>query len=337
MAGGAEIGVFGRLPDGRPVDRVALRAGALSVSVLTLGAILQDVRLAWVGWPLVLGAPALGAYLGPMGYFGAVVGPVANRISGAAVTIAGRRHALVANEGGRTTLHGGPLGTHARPWRIAAADAASVTLALDLPDGDEGFPGNRALAATYAIDDDAGLTVTLAATTDAATPLNLAPHPYWNLDGSGTVVGHRLRIAADRYLPTRDCIPDGPPAPVSGVFDLRAGRAVAPDDAWDHNFCLSDRQQARRPVAWLTGRSGLTLAVETTEPGLQVHAAAGMSTAPWAGHGGVPYGPRGGIALEPQGWPDAPNRADFPPVILQPGGRAVQQTRFALSRAAQSR
>ena len=39
-----------------------------------------------------------------------------------------------------------------------------------------------------------------------------------------------------------------------------------------------------------------------------------------------------GIAIEPQGWPDAVNRPDFPPVVLRPGEPYRQTSRFAVTR-----
>ena len=75
----------------------------------------------------------------------------------------------------------------------------------------------------------------------------------------------------------------------------------------------------------------LVLEIETTEPGLQVYDGAMLATAPFAGHDGAPYGAHAGLALEPQGWPDAPNRPDFPSVLLRPGETYRQYTIYAFS------
>ncbi|MDH3264579.1 MAG: galactose mutarotase, partial [Paracoccaceae bacterium] len=62
---------------------------------------------------------------------------------------------------------------------------------------------------------------------------------------------------------------------------------------------------------------GLRMTMETTELGLQVY----------DGRAGA------GVALEAQGWPDAPNRPDFPSILLRPGERYEQITRWSFGRA----
>lgn len=330
----ADLRGFGNTPEGETVQLVTLAAGALSVRLLTWGARLHDVRLAGTPWPLVLGSPTLDGYLGSMANFGPVVGPVANRIAGAEAVIAGRRHRLVANEAGRTTLHGGPRGCHRRNWALAEATATRAVFTLDLPDGDEGFPGNRRLVADYSLSAPATLDLRLSATTDRATLVNLAPHPYWNLDGAPDISGHRLTVAAERYTETDAAlIPTGALPRVAGSrFDFRAGQGLDTARDLDLNLCLADAPRPLTEVARLEGAKGVTLALATTEPGLQVHDAPRMDTAPMIGLSGQPYGPRAGIALEPQLWPDACHHPGFPPIDLGPGETRVQHSRMTFDR-----
>ncbi|MBD3764497.1 MAG: galactose mutarotase [Rhodobacterales bacterium] len=327
----AQIGLFGTGRDGRSVQAVRLQGGGLRVTVLTRGAILQDLRLDGDDRPLVLGSSQLAAYEGPMAWFGAVVGPVANRIGGAQAVIDGVPYRFAPNEG-TILLHGGAAGTHARLWRIAQATADAVTLALDLPHMCDGFPGGRRLTARYAITGPGRLAVDLTAETDAPTLMNLACHPYVNLGDGRSLAGHRLTVQADRYLPTRDGLPTGGPVPVGGAFDLRVGRDLTAAAGLDHNFCLADAPRPLTPVAVLSGPDGLRLRLATTAPGLQVYDGAHLDTAPLAGHGGAPYGPHAGLALEPQAWPDAPNHAGFPPVLLRPGQLWQQSSHWDFDR-----
>ena len=321
----AEITAFGTANGGKPVEAITLRRGNLTARVLTWGAVLQGLWLEGVAYSLTLGSDQLADYEGAMRHHGAIIGPVANRISGAAAEIGGRSCRFDANQDGRICLHSGWAGTHRQVWEVAAADQASVTLAIDLADGVGGFPGNRRITARYALSNDA-LLLTIQAQTDALTPLNVAHHGYWNLDGSPTWAGHRLRVAADHYLPvTTDFTPDGTVAEISGAMDFRQDRTIAPGDpSLDHNFCLSRARGTLRDVLWLTGRGGLTLTLATTEPGVQVYDGRD-AIRPLRGR-------YEGLALEPQFWPDALSHPDFPSILLAPRQAWQQQTRWRFSR-----
>ncbi|MBS0564039.1 MAG: galactose mutarotase [Proteobacteria bacterium] len=315
---------FGTAGDGQPVEAIGLAAGGIAATVLTLGAILQDVRLAGVDWPLTLGFADVGAYGGPGRWFGSIVGPVANRIGKAQADIGGRTFRFQTNEGASTCLHSGDTGTDRQIWRLADATTSGCTLTLDLPDGLGGFPGNRRLAAAFGLDARGCLSLDLSATTDAPTLMNLANHSYWNLDGAPTTEGQSLKVRADTYLPTDAAGLPEASAPVAGTrFDLRRARALGPGDRLDNNYCLDPSLggATRGPAlaAILTGRRGVEMRLFTDAPGLQVYDGAGIGTSPWAGHGGGAYGPRAGVALEPQFWPDAPGRPGFPPILLLPG------------------
>ncbi len=327
----ARITDFGTTSDGAKVAAVRLQAGELTAVVLTRGAILQDLRLAGVPYSLTLGSDSLAAYEGPMGYFGALVGPVANRIGGAQALVAGRPCRFAANEGANL-LHSGATGLHAQTWEIVAAQADALRLRLRLPDGLGGFPGNRTIEARYALA-GASLTLELSATSDAPTLMNIANHSYWTLDGGPDIRGHFLQVAAARYTPVDAALlPTGAALPVAGVFDLRAGRELDLSEGYDHNFCLADAPGPLRFAAELRGRKGVRMVLETTEPGLQVYDGRGLATAPYPGHAGQPYGAHAGIALEAQRWPDAPAHPGFPSIALAAGDRYSQLTRWSFAR-----
>ena len=328
---------FGALPDGRRVEVVTLSNGQLSVRVLTLGAITQDVRLEGVAHSLTLGTSDLAAYLGPMRFFGAIVGPVANRIANGTADLCGRRLTFERNEDGRTTLHGGHTGTHTDVWTIEDAGERHLILSLALPEGRGGFPGHRRIEADFRIADPAVLELRLSATTDAPTWMNLAHHGYWNLDGGPTVADHRLCIDAAEWLPTdADAIPTGELRSVAGTpWDFRTDTVFDPRaTSYDNNLCVARRRRAVTRVLEIRSRSGIALEVASTEAGLQLYGGDRIETAPYSGHGGRPYCPYAGVALEPQAWPDAPNRPEFPSIVLRPSDIYRQETHFSFSRTA---
>ncbi len=317
---------FGRMADGRAVQAIDLRGGALSVRLLTLGSALQDVRVQGVAHGLTLGLRSVADYQAPGGqWFGTLVGPVANRLAGAAAPLDCRVLALTPNEG-PNLLHSGPGGLHGRLWQIKDHRDDRVTLALHLADGEDGFPGNRRITARWTVAAPATLRLELQAETDAPTLFNAANHSYWNLDGTPNWAGHHLRIAATGWLPTGpDLLPTGEVAPMAGAMDFRSPRTPLPGDPpLDTNFCLAPARRDLTPVLWLTGRSGLRMELATTEPGMQVYDGRGAIRP-----GGGPYE---GLAIEPQGWPDAPNRAGFPSIRLDPGLPALQVTEWRFCR-----
>lgn len=319
---------FGTTRDGEIVDQVTLFAGDLHVTVLTLGAIVQDVRLAGVAHNLTLGSHQLADYETTMAYFGAIVGPIANRISTARVRLDGMMYELERNEGGQTHLHSGADGVHRKVWRIAAQSADRVTLELTMADGGAGLPGKRDIRVTYQVSAPATLTMTIDGDTDATTCMNFASHLYWNLDGAETWVGHELMIAADHYLPTDSTsCPTGEIAPVQDTaMDFRAGHVPQiATPALDHNFCLSEGKAPLRDVLWLKGASGVAMTLATTEAGVQIYDAA-VSHRP-----GKPY--YEGLAIEAQSWPDAPNHRDFPSIKISPDTPYKQVTSWRFVRS----
>ena len=283
---------------------------------------------------LVVGSRDFDTYLGPLKYAGAIVGRVANRIAGGRATLDGRVWQFDRNENGRTTLHGGSSGAGERNWTLREHDRVSCEMAVTLRDGQDGFPGNLAITARYALAEDGVLTVTLRAGTDAPTFCNLAHHSFWNLDGRPDHSHHILRIPADRYLALdQDNIPQGAPMDVVGSrFDFRHGRQIVrPDDAGiDHCLCFDDAQDLR-PLCRLEA-GGIQLQISSHEPGLQVYDGRHFNAAQIVGHEGQSVGRYAGVALEPQQWPNAPNRPDCPGVRLDPGETYQQTSTYRLVR-----
>lgn len=320
--------IFGQAPDGSDVVMHEIKGGGVTARLISWGARLQDMRLDGYGPSLVLGGSDMGAYLGPMRYFGAIVGPVANRIAEGRFFIDGETIHLDRNEAGQTTLHGGAQGASECNWKVETEGPSSVTYTLEMADGQSGFRGPVTLRATYALDEGGVLTLEIEGTTQKPCFLSPAFHGYWTLGGD--LRQHRLEIPAESYLPVDgQLIPLGAPRPVEGTsFDHR--RAKSPERDLDHNFCLAD-SQGMHHACTLTG-TALRLRIESTEPGLQVYAGGTLDTSPHKGHDGQPYGPGAGIAIEPQFWPDTPNHPEYPSSRLNPGETYRQVTRFAVTR-----
>ena len=320
---------FGTTADGKEIHKITLSAEDLSVSLLTYGAIIQDVRLAGIERSLTLGSDDLADYEGAMCYHGSLIGPVVNRISTARMRIAGMVYELERTDKGYIHLHSGPQGTQHQVWEVIEATTTSATLGLRLPDGMNGLPGNRQIKATFAISAPATLTMEVTGKTDAKTAMNFANHSYWNLDGTETWDGHSLQIDADHYLPgTPDAFPTGEIVDVTGTdFDFRQVRKIRPKTPdLDNNFCLSQADQPLRDVLQLRGQSGVTMTIGTTAPGIQVYDGRDAQRL-----GRTLYE---GLAIEAQHWPDAPDNPRFPSIMIDPSQTYRQTTRWKFAKPA---
>ncbi len=303
---------FDTTSDGAIVSRIRLEAGALALSVLTHGARIHD--LTFQGKPCVLGFPNIADYLTHPIYAGAVNGRYGNRIAGGRFTLDGTTYQLTCNERGRTHLHGGIHSFAHRNWEIIAESDSHVTLGLTSPAGEEGYPGTLQARCTYRMI-DSNIVIELTATSDAPTIVNLATHSYFNFDGGGDILSHRLEIPAEYYLPIDvDLIPTGEMAAVAGTaFDFRKMRIVGKSGQhYDHNFILAKTRgkQPRRVAILESAQSGTRLELLSTEPGLQFYD---------GGHLKGGFGPHAGLCLEPQTFPNSPNEPGFSDAVLRPG------------------
>jgi len=310
----------GTMPDGSPILEAQLEGDGLRVAILSLGAVIR--RLDVDGRPMVLGRDDPHDYVAKTPQFGAIVGRFANRIADGRFTLDGVACQLDRNEAGRTHLHGGATGFSRRNWTVAEAGPRSLTLAYQSENGEEGYPGALDATCTYAITGPGTLRITLTATTDAPTLVNLTNHTYFNLllppEGfpAPTVDDHVVEIPAEAYLPVDAAqIPTGAIAPVAGTrFDLRRPTRIG-TQAFDHAFVLGRGTVAEpRPVARVTAPgSDVALTVLATAPAVQFYDGTQLPKA------GLGYAARTALCLEPEAFPDAPNHPDFPSAVLRPG------------------
>jgi galactose mutarotase-like enzyme len=339
--------VFGRLPDGRDVRLLTIGAApgpGPEVEVLALGATVHRLLVTGgdgVRRNVVLGHPDVAERLASGDYVGGTIGRYANRIAGGRFPLAGREVHVATHDRGNS-LHGGPDGFDVRLWDVVDHTSHSLTLSLVSPDDDQGFPGTVTATVRYVVDGDV-VGVTMEATTDATTVVNLTNHAYLHLDGegAGTVDDHELLVEADEYTPVDATgIPLGGHAPVAGTpFDLRESRPLGPAiraehpqvvDARgiDHNYVV--RGTGLRRAARLTSpRTATAVEVWTDQPGVQVYTGNFLDGSR-RGTGGGRYRQGDGIALEPQLFPDSPNRLEWPSAVLAPGEtyRSTLEWRF---------
>ncbi|MCE5269124.1 MAG: galactose mutarotase [Planctomycetaceae bacterium] len=335
---------WGHTADGKLVDLYTLvNANGLRVSAMTYGATITAVetqdrlgRLANV----TLSLESLDDYLHGHPCFGSTVGRYANRIARGRFRLDGVEYELATNNG-PNHLHGGLRGFDKVLWTgeaVETSDAAGVVFRYRSADGEEGYPGTLDVCVTFTLTDGNELRIDYSATSDRPTVVNLTNHAYWNLAGSGDVLGHQLMLNADRYLPSDEgLIPTGELRPVVGTpmdftRSLPVGSRLQDVGGYDHCYAIRSADGASQTLAArvIEPKTGRTMEVYTTEPSVQLYTANGLDGSLKAF--GRRYGRYSGLCLETQHYPDSPNHPEFPSTVLRPGDtyRQVTTHRFGV-------
>ena len=330
---------FGKTLDGTPVELYTLRnSHGMEACIMTYGGIVQSLKVPDKNGnfgDVVLGYDSVDGYLTNSPFFGALIGRYGNRIANGKFTLDGQEYTLPTNNI-PNCLHGGDKGFHTRVWKVTKAAVGPEGPELELSylsqDGEEGFPGNLQVYATYTVTEDNGLRVDFKATTDKDTVCNLTHHSYFNLRGSGDVLDYVLYINADKFTPVNSVlIPTGELEPVAGTpFDFLTPTAVGAhigqddqqlkyaggyDDNWVLNHAPGENGEAARISDPVSGR---VLTVSTTAPGMQFYTG-NFLDGTIHGKDGQVYQYRSAFCMEPQDYPDAPNHPAFPTSELKPG------------------
>jgi aldose 1-epimerase len=326
---------FGKTPQGQQIDLCTLsNAHGLRVKIMTYGATMIAVETPDCNGKLdniTLSLDSSADYLKDHPFLGPVAGRYANRIAKGKFTLDGHEHKLATNNGANH-LHGGIKGFDKVVWTaepIKTANSAGVRLTYVSPDGEEGYPGKLTAEVTYTLTDDNELKMDYSATTDKPTVVNLTNHAYWNLGGnrSGNVLKQELMLNADRYLPVDDgLIPTGELKAVKGTpMDFLTPHAIGAHIAevkggYDHCYVLNKKPDDKGLTLCakvVDPGSGRVMEIFTTQPGVQLYT--GNFLDGMVQGGGMKYEKHFGFCLETQHFPDSPNQAKFPSVVLKPG------------------
>lgn len=280
---------------------------------------------------VALGYDSLERYLENGCYYGAVIGPNANRIGNAKYTLNGVTYQLDVNDG-KNNLHShADLGVHKRVWEANEIDNG-ILFALQMKDGELGFNGNKTFHVFYGVTPDNSLVITYDADSDQDTIINMTNHNYFNLDGhgAGSIESHKLQLLASAYTPADEgSIPYGDILTVEGTpMDFTEMQVIGDRiDAdfvqltqaggYDHNWVCNNFDGSVRKIAVVKNASETrTMEVYTDLPGVQFYA--GNFLKPDTGKGGAKYDKRCALALETQFYPDTANKPQFPSAVFGP-------------------
>ena len=331
---------------GKDVFLYTLAGGGVEASVSNYGGVLQSFLVNDAkGKPLdiVLGYDTLEAYKKGPYFFGAMIGPVADRLAEGRCTLDGKTVQLSKNAG-PDSMHSGPCGFHAQVWDTEILEDRVVFYRTFL-DGALGFPGEMRVRLGYSIPKPFTLRLTYHATCGREAALSFTNHSYFNLDGARRdCLDHALLIHSDVYAETArevDPLVTGRLLDVSGTpFDLRAltrlgdplrqteDREIASAGGIDHYFKV--RGKGFREAAMLqSAESGLRLSCRSDADGILVYTGNGLLNA--AGKAGKRYDRHWGVCLETG---QLPNAVNFPQhrasVLFEPGKEYQSVTEFAI-------
>ena len=282
---------------------------------------------------VVLGHDSIADYINIDGNFGALIGRYGNRINQGRFAIDGIEYQLPQNNYGHC-LHGGPKGFHHSVWDAEQLNDSTLSLTLQSPDGEDGFPGNINVNVVYTVTSDNGLNIDYTATTDAPTILNLTNHSYFNLSGdpSKDMLDQILWFDADGFTPIDSTfMTSGEILPVAGTpFDFTTPKALGADIeiedeqlanglGYDHNMVLREgRDITTAAVSVYAPTSGIKMEIFTCEPGIQFYAG-NFLDGTVKGKNGIAYPRRSAVCLESQHFPDSPNKPQWASVVVRPG------------------
>lgn len=260
-------------------------------------------------------------------YAGATVGRFANRINEGRFTLADTTYQTDTNLNGHC-LHGGTEGFSHRTWELKELTESRAVMTLVSPAGDQGFPGELHVDASFEWFDNDVLTIQYKATCDAPTPINITAHPYFNLDvDQDTVLRHKLTVESDRFypidatgIPTSDAI-----SVENSGFDFRLPKILRADlmtdeqqhitRGYDHCYLIQDQQEIVQKMCRLEASdTQLSVEIFSNMPSLQVYTGNWLEGTCWGENRfGKAYQ---GIGLEPQFAPNSVNHATWPDCVF---------------------
>lgn len=319
----------------------------VSLSVITYGAIITKIMMPDKNGKVeevTVNMTNLTEIVDSRPFHGAIIGPVAGRISNGWYPDSGEIIELDQNEY-VNTLHSGNRGLDTKLWEAESMEndgEMSLKLTTRHGHGESGFPGNIDVTVIYTLTDNDEIKITYQATTDRRTIFNPTNHVYFNLSGKyeNPIYDHKFTLQSDKYaVIDSENIPIGELKPVDGTdFDLRQGRylkevlesndsQIASRKGLDHPFVLN--HECEGPLALLEHEaSGRSLEMYTDCDAAVIYTHNHVQKPLFAVDRTLPI--HSGIAIETSALPDAVKQKHFGSIWLEPGEQFNSTTTFKL-------
>ncbi|HKL36235.1 MAG TPA: aldose epimerase family protein [Salegentibacter sp.] len=259
--------------------------------------------------------------------FGASVGRYAGRISQGEFELDETTYKLYQKDD--VHLHGGKYGFQYKIWKIKEETTGpnpSVRLTYLSENNEEYYPGNLEVEVQYTLTEDNELLIEYSAETDKKTVINLTNHTYFNLNGTGSISDHFLKIEAEKILEVdKNLLPTGNLTKLKKLPKNFNESKLIGNRSLDDTFVLKPRTEevAAKLFAPLTG---IKMEVETNQPALTAYAPESLpDDLKYQTEIAEEYP---SICLEAQNFPDAPNFRNFPDAVLKPGEKYYNRINY---------
>ena len=174
--------LFGKTKEGQEIYKYWLsNSKGMKAGIINYGAILVNLFVPDKEGnteDIVLGYDHLEDYFTNGSFFGATVGPNANRIGNASFTLNGVKYQLAVNDGANNLHSDYEKGYHKRVYDVTEGTDC-VTFAITDADGSMGFPGNKTVQVTYTLTEENELKLHYEAESDKDTIINMTNHSFW--------------------------------------------------------------------------------------------------------------------------------------------------------------
>ena len=321
-----QIKDLGAQLNGQPVLEITLSNAQASVTLFSFGATLQSFAIALPGFAkrdVVLGYPNWKDYqktfeYSSNAYLGAIIGPIAGRISKARIPFKTESFQFEANEG-QHLLHGGKTCFSNVNWKLQSCEEEpypQVTFILETAACKIALPGHLRAEVTYTLK-EFELVIQIKCIALEDTIANPTQHAYFNPGGQqASILDSEVFLNTSRYIElNEDKLP-------TGVL-----KSIPQKDTEKEQFLLSDFNQfpqidnafvldPAHHQAELIAQDGFRLKFSTNQPVFQVYIGGEVDL---TGKDGLRYHRYSGICLEQQAEPDAPNQENFSDIYLEKG------------------
>lgn len=215
-------------------------------------------------------------------YYGKTIGPIAGRVKGGLIKVDNKANKLPLNEG-KNSLHSGSLCFAYAPFKYEVneiEDYFEVRFKNKFKPTKDVFDADLDVVIAYRIaKNEPILEYSYYVTPNKDCPINITNHSYFNLNGKGDILTHKLEIAASKVTSYEPDLIVKSIDEVSPALDFRKLKEVGKDikakelaaprlQGYDHCF-IFDKVDSNIKATLLGDKIGLNL--YTSSSGLQVY------------------------------------------------------------------